>query len=318
MVNRWPLLGGAAGALVLAPILLIALIVGLTPPPATAAGTGSLRAGVVPAAWHQAVQTAGRRCPALTPALLAAQLQQESGWNPAAVSPVGAQGLAQFMPGTWSTHGIDASGDGIADPFDPLDAIASAAVFDCALAADLAGVPGDPTDNMLAGYNAGPGAVVLYGGIPPYAETRGYIRSIRAAMATFAGPITAGGGARSAVVSAALSMIGVPYSWGGGGRGADGPSAGTSGVVGFDCSGLTSWAFQAGAGVTIGGTAAVQQAEAAPVPADRAQPGDLVFYGQPAGHVGIYLGGGQMVDAPRSGAFVRIEPLWPNATFGRL
>ena len=317
MVSRLPLLGGVVSALVLLPVLLVGLIVGITPPPATA-GTGMLRSGVVPAAWHQAVQAAGRSCPALSPALLAAQLQQESGWNPAAISPVGAQGLAQFMPGTWSTHGVDANGDGRADPFDPLDAIASAAAFDCVLAADLAGVPGDPVDNMLGGYNAGPDAVLTYGGIPPYPETRGYIRAIRAALPTFAGPVTAGAGPRSAVVSAALSMIGVPYSWGGGGRGVDGPSAGTSGVVGFDCSGLTSWAFQAGAGVTIGGTAAVQQAQAVPVPADRAQPGDLVFYGQPAGHVGVYLGGGQMVDAPRTGAFVRIEPLWADPTFGRL
>lgn len=102
----------------------------------------------------------------IAPVLLAALLQAESGYNPRAVSPVGAQGIAQFMPGT-------ARGIGLADPFDPNQAIPAAARLlgehirrfgSAALA--------------LAAYNAGPGAVQRYGGIPPYAETHEYVARI--------------------------------------------------------------------------------------------------------------------------------------------
>ena len=69
--------------------------------------------------------------------LLAAQLYQESHFNPDAVNrKSGAQGMGQFLPGTWALYGVDADGDGKADPFTPADAIASAASYDCALSRD--------------------------------------------------------------------------------------------------------------------------------------------------------------------------------------
>ncbi|NEE51661.1 lytic transglycosylase domain-containing protein, partial [Streptomyces sp. SID8455] len=78
------------------------------------------------------------------------------------------QGIAQFIPGTWATHGIDGNGDGKRDVWDPADAIPSAASYDCEIAGYVKKVPGDPTSNMLAAYNAGAYAVIKYGGVPPY------------------------------------------------------------------------------------------------------------------------------------------------------
>lgn len=102
----------------------------------------------------------------LDPALLAAVARQESGFDPRAVSPAGAQGLMQLMPGT-------ARGLGVSDPFDPAQAIGGAAQ----LLDDLLGRFGS-TELALAAYNAGPGAVLRYDGIPPYPETQAYVTSI--------------------------------------------------------------------------------------------------------------------------------------------
>jgi len=145
----------------------------------TAGGT-HLPAGVVPSAYRTHVEHAGRRCPTLSPALLAAQLVTESGWNPTAVSRAGAQGLAQFLSSTWAGFGVDGDHDGSADPYDPIDAIYSAASYDCALVRIVARLQGDVVSNMLAGYNAGPDAVLAAGGIPDIAETQAYVARIRA------------------------------------------------------------------------------------------------------------------------------------------
>lgn len=98
--------------------------------------------------------------------LLAAVAQQESGFDPKAVSPAGARGLMQLMPAT-------AEGLGVTNSFDPAQAVDGAA----RLLSDLLDRFGR-TDLALAGYNAGPGAVLRYGGIPPYPETQNYVRSI--------------------------------------------------------------------------------------------------------------------------------------------
>lgn len=135
--------------------------------------------------YEELINTWGNKCEALTPALLAAQLHQESiGFKPSVVSgqqdsPAGARGIAQFMPGTWASHGIDANGDGKRNILDPEDAIPSAATYDCTVARYVKNVPGNLTDNMLAAYNAGSGAVKRYGGIPPYQETQTYVKLIK-------------------------------------------------------------------------------------------------------------------------------------------
>ena len=93
------------------------------------------------------------------PALLAAVAQQESGFDASAVSPAGAQGLMQFMPATARGLGVD--------PFDPASAVDGAARY----LADLTEQFGS-TELGLAAYNAGPGTVRRYGGIPPTPRPR--------------------------------------------------------------------------------------------------------------------------------------------------
>jgi hypothetical protein len=109
-------------------------------------------------------ESAGARY-GLSPAVLAAVAQAESGNNPQAVSPAGAQGLMQLMPQTARGLGVDA--------FDPAEAVDGAARL---LSSHLEKFGSLPL--ALAAYNAGPGAVSRYGGIPPYRETQGYVARI--------------------------------------------------------------------------------------------------------------------------------------------
>jgi peptidoglycan DL-endopeptidase CwlO len=99
------------------------------------------------------------------PALLAAVASQESGFDSRAVSPAGAQGLMQFMPATAQGLGVN--------PMDPASAINGAAQYLSRLTQQFGS-----TSLALAAYNAGPGTVSSYGGIPPYPETQNYVRSV--------------------------------------------------------------------------------------------------------------------------------------------
>ncbi len=102
----------------------------------------------------------------LSPGLLAAQLMAESGFNPRAVSPAGALGIAQFMPGTAHSYGLR-------DPFDPVAAIDAQAHLMSDLLRQFRSVP-----LALAAYNAGAGAVAACHCVPPYPETRAYVARI--------------------------------------------------------------------------------------------------------------------------------------------
>jgi soluble lytic murein transglycosylase-like protein len=104
----------------------------------------------------------------VAPIVLAALLKAESNFDPYAVSPVGAQGIAQFMPAT-------ARGMGLANPFDPSQAIPAAGRLLGGHLRQFGSIP-----LALAAYNAGPGAVQRHGGIPPYAETQAYVTRIMA------------------------------------------------------------------------------------------------------------------------------------------
>ncbi|WP_331725216.1 bifunctional lytic transglycosylase/C40 family peptidase (plasmid) [Streptomyces globisporus] len=280
-------------------------------------GTAALSA-TVPAEYRGLVEEAGNSCPELSPNLLAALLQQESGFNPKAQSPAGAQGIAQFIPSTWVDHGVDGNGDGKEDVWDPEDAIPASGEYLCTLADEVADVPGDKRSNMLAAYNAGGPAVKKYGGVPPYKETQNYVQTISTAADKTPGGKTTTTNQAVTVINAAEEKIGKPYSWGGGN--ANGESSGVCcspsgktgvGIVGFDCSGLTLYAY-AKAGITLPRTAAQQYAAAEPVKPGQMRPGDLVFYGNTAAsihHVGIYVGNGYIINAPRPGAKVRYDPM---------
>ena len=156
---------------------------GLTtgPPPCSAAGNslaspgGKLAAATttlpsfVPQRYREPLLRSGARWN-VSPALLAAQLMAESGFDPNAGSPAGAQGIAQFMPGTAAAYGLD-------NPFDPVAAIEAQAH----LMSDLLRQFGSP-ELALAAYNAGPGAVEPCNCIPDYPETRAYISRILALL----------------------------------------------------------------------------------------------------------------------------------------
>jgi soluble lytic murein transglycosylase-like protein len=101
------------------------------------------------------------------PELVAAVARTESGLNPGATSPTGAAGLMQLMPAT-------ARSLGIADPYDPAANVRGGAIF----LRQLLDRFGGDVPLAVAAYNAGPGAVDRYGGIPPYAETRRYVTRV--------------------------------------------------------------------------------------------------------------------------------------------
>lgn len=143
-----------------------------------ARSAGYVGSVVVPSEYSDVIREAAERCPAVPPEVLATQIWAESRWDPEAVSPAGAQGIAQFMPPTWEQYGIDADGDGKADVWNPVDAIHSAAELNCVNRKLVREVAGKRLHNTLAAYNAGFGAVRKYDGIPPFPETENYVQKI--------------------------------------------------------------------------------------------------------------------------------------------
>jgi soluble lytic murein transglycosylase-like protein len=147
--------------------------------PATGASTvpGYLSAGasnLPPGTPFGAEITAAANKHGIDPALLAGLVKQESGFDPNAGSSAGARGLTQLMPGT-------AAGLGVTNVLDPVQSLDGGAKY---LRAQLDAFGGDVT-KALAAYNAGPGAVQRYGGVPPYAETQNYVRAVQANAAAY-------------------------------------------------------------------------------------------------------------------------------------
>jgi soluble lytic murein transglycosylase-like protein len=155
-----------------------------TAAPAPAATVATAGAAATPSALPPGVPygaeiTAAAQRHGIDPALLAGLVRQESNFDPTAGSPAGARGLTQLMPGT-------AAGLGVTDVTDPQQSLEGGAKY---LKQQLDRFGGDVT-KALAAYNAGPGAVQRFGGVPPYAETQSYVQKVQAFAAAYRGTPT--------------------------------------------------------------------------------------------------------------------------------
>ncbi|HEY9372293.1 bifunctional lytic transglycosylase/C40 family peptidase [Streptomyces sp.] len=340
-------IAAAAVALLIAPIFLIGLAAAAVDRPDIELPDGKGR-GLkgVPAAFHPWFLKASQACehPELSPALLAAQMNQESHFNTKRPfrSPAGAEGPAQFMPGTWATWGRDDDGNGRIDPYDIGDAVMAQGRMMCSLVgqAKRSGYRDDPRRLALAGYNAGWTRVEQFKGVPPSSwalldkddptsgQTYNYVRLIMASLPQFQGPTglnVSGSGIGPNALRRASSYIGTPYSWGGGTPA--GPSRGycdgTNGYLpngecsasktpGFDCSSLVQYAYWPDK--QLPRTAEPQYRATAhnPVAKSELRPGDLLFWSNKSGyiyHVALYAGDGKVLHAPRTGRNVQVQDM---------
>jgi cell wall-associated NlpC family hydrolase len=286
-----------AGAAVLVAAGLAALLGGV----GLSAGLGSaqdgpqqeaptaLATGSIPATYLSWFQQAALSCPGLPWTVLAGIGQVESSDGTSTLPGVhsganfaGAEGPMQFEPATFASYAtVGPRGANPPSPYDPVDAIWSAARMLC--------------DDGAAQPGGLPGAIFAYN------HSIAYVEQVMATAASYGSSQGAPSGVAAFVINAAESYVGTPYVWGGENPG-----------VGFDCSGLVQWVF-AEAGVEVPRVAQDQyDATVHLAPGATLEPGDLVFFGpstQAIEHVGIYVGNGEMVDAPHTGAFVRIEPM---------
>ena len=281
-------------AAVLSVTVLVSAVVGGTSPPSgtsdpTRGGVGGSagpdHAPALPATWAALDQGAAATCPGLPWPVLAAigNVESDSGRSTApgvasGADAAGAEGPMQFEPATFAAYAtVGPGGVSPPSPYDPVDAVYAAAAMLCA---DGAG-----------------SASGLRRAVFAYNHDSAYVNTVLTLALAFGEDPTVDAGVVAAL-SFAGRQLGTPYLWGGTGTG------------GFDCSGLAQAAFTR-AGVTLP-RVAQDQFDAGPPLAVGAtvRPGDLVFFGPgPAGvdHVGIYVGSGLMVDAPHTGALVRVE-----------
>jgi len=270
------------------------------------------------------LKKAGALCTGVGAPTLAALYSAENGFRygpDAPVSPAGARGPGQFMESTWKVYGKDVEGKGFADILGVADSVMASGHLLCDTYSQIESwkahglVAGDTLDLTIAAYNAGAGAVLQSGGMPAGKpdyenQTKPYVARIRATEAQFGWmlsplsnlPIS---GVGTQIVDQAMKYLGLPYVWGGGGS--DGPTNG-----GFDCSGLTSFAVHAASGgaITLPRTSETQWSVGTEIPLASAAPGDLLFgnWGPSGpGHVAIYVGANQMIQAPTTGDVVRIS-----------
>lgn len=143
----------------------------------------------------------------IDPALLKGLIRQESGFDPAARSGAGAVGLTQLMPSTAATLGVD--------PADPAQAIDGGARY---LKQQLDRF-GSDAPKALAAYNAGPGAVARFGGVPPYAETQTYVQRVLAYAEQYRAAGAVSGAASSTAASVPLPTAPVTAAGSAGGLG---------------------------------------------------------------------------------------------------
>lgn len=202
----------------------------------------------------------------------------------------GAKGPMQFLQPTFDAvvaeHPPPPGGANPPSPYNLHDAVYAAAAYLC----DSGARQGRDLTSAIYAYN----------------HADWYVSDVLTQAAQYQSPTTVGGDNHASpaaleAIAYAEGQLGLPYLWGG-----DGPAAGEDG---FDCSGLTRAAYAA-AGIPIPRVAQDQFNAGPHIPEDELQPGDLVFYGTPDNihHVGIYIGGGQMIHAPQTGELIQIAP----------
>ncbi|MGW9205662.1 C40 family peptidase [Embleya sp. NPDC055664] len=254
----------------------------------------------IPPTYLALYQQAAATCPGLSWTILAAigKVESDHGRSQlpgvqSGANPAGAMGPMQFIPDTWATynHPIPTGGSNPPSPYNPTNAIYAAANKLCHEGA---------RDNRD-----------LNGAIFRYNHADWYVKLVRNQATKYAAPeSTAPSGKTAAVIAFARAQLGLPYVWGG-----DGPATGDAG---FDCSGLTQAAYRV-IGIELPRVAADQYGSTPKVtPGSPLYPGDLVFYGTRSNihHVGLYIGRGQIIDAPHPGAVVRITSLrYPGDDF---
>jgi cell wall-associated NlpC family hydrolase len=294
---------GAAGLVLLVAVIAAGAGAGIasllgggdSPPSATATAE-------IPPAMLALYQQAAATCPGLPWTLLAAIGTVESGNGTSNLPGVhsgansaGAEGPMQFEPATFAAYDqpVPSGGADPPSPYDPTDAVYAAA-------------------RMLCANGAANGAN-LSAAVYDYNHSESYVSEVLDLANTYGqtqAQTVADGTAGGIAVDWALAQVGTPYIWGGETPG-----------VGFDCSGLVQAAYKV-AGITLPRVAQDQYDATTKLgPDGPLQPGDLIFFGggpTDVTHVGLYIGNGQMVDAPHTGADVRVEPTptTPGAAFG--
>ncbi|MEV6639643.1 NlpC/P60 family protein [Amycolatopsis sp. NPDC051371] len=288
---------GAAAALLLIPTLLAATAVGvITVIAGSSTSTPSQTATAdIPADYLALYQQAATQCPGLDWSILAAIGKIESDHGRSTLPGIatdtensaGARGPMQFLQPTFDSvitrHPLPPGGHAPPSPWDKHDAIFAASFYLC--------------DNN-ADHD-------LHAAIFAYNHADWYVDKVLTQAAHYRSTSVGNGPAGQHALDAvafAQAQLGKPYVWGG-----DGDSEG-----GFDCSGLTHAAYQA-AGLTIPRTAQTQH-DAGPLlpPGTPLLPGDLVFFGASSHtitHVGIAISSTHMINAPYTGALVRIDPI---------
>lgn len=328
---------GVLLAAVAVPVALLLVLAGLLSTAGASPGVSGGAMRGVPPEFEPWIRRAVAECehPELSPALMASQLYQESGFSTSrsTVSSAAAQGPAQFVPDTWRTYGRDVDGKNGADPFDVADAVMAQGRYMCSLLGDAkkSGYRDDVRRLALAGYNAGWGAVIRYGGVPPIGfangETFNYVRDIMGRLSDFAGPVglnVKGSGAGADALRRAAARLGTPYSYGGGGPGGPGRGFCDDGngflrgrcaattTTGFDCSSLVQYAYWPHTQLPRTAAAQYRATSNRPVTRHQLRPGDLLFWAHRDGfiyHVGLYAGDGQVLHAPRTGRNVEVTAL---------
>jgi cell wall-associated NlpC family hydrolase len=287
---KW--LSAGAAVLLLFPLALLLVSVAAVP---SAAGTGltggpsELALSDIPPAYLVLYLDAAETCPGLPWGVLAGigKVESDDGRSDApgvhsGANFAGAEGPMQFEPATFAEYAVDADPAARLSVYDPADAIYTAAAMLCA-------------NGAASGTQSGISQAVF-----TYNHSQAYVTSVLAWAARYTTP--APGGAAVAAIAFAVAQLGKPYQWG-----ADGPNA-------YDCSGLV-YAAYAAAGIHIARTTFQWYLDGPQVPLTQIQPGDLLFSagsdGTPAdpGHVVMYLGGGQIIQAPQTGQDVQIDPL---------